>query len=266
MTTDRDVEGMLADWLEEEAAPIPDHLLAKIVDTPSRHAQLGASGSLGGALGRSLLAVAAAAVLLLAVVTGPTLLDRLSALVGSLLRPEPMTWDAALDFRTLTEARNPSPDRHGNADVWSYLHGADGDHDPDDYLKLVDHRAIGPKNWYDRGYVNLFVGAAPGEDRLTMHPWGGAEDIRAAILAWRSPIAGEVTVTGTVEVDATCGDGVIFSLDRGPDGLERIPVAFGSREFSVTTPIRIGESLYFHVEPGTDATCDTTWLTLRIEG
>jgi hypothetical protein len=267
MRSDADLERELEDWLGAEAAPMPEHRLRAVVDEFPRHTQVGRRTGLARSWGASLAAAAAAAVLLVVVVAGPGVWDRVGTLIGSGGQRTPPVWRAAEEFiRSAPNRRNPSPDSYGNAQVWGYLHSTDGDHEPAEYVAYPDFSGVGAKNWNDAGYVNLFVGRAPGEDRLTMHPWGGGDDIRSSIVAWTSPIAGSVTASGSVEVAGDCGDGTTFTIDRRHTTLESFSLPTGSRTFSVMTDVAIGDTLYFIVEPGADSNCDTTWLTLTISG
>jgi hypothetical protein len=265
MRSDVELERELEDWLEAEAAPIPEHRLRAVVDEFPRHAQLGRRTGLALWWSASLATAATAALLLIMIVAGPEVWDRIGSLIGSGGQPTPLVWRAAEEFiRSAPDRRNPSPDSYGNANVWSYLHSTDGDHEPAEYVAYPEFSGLGAKNWHDVDYVNLFVGRAPGEARLTMHPWGGGDDIRSSIVAWTSPIAGSITVDGMVEVAAECGDGTIFTIDRGRAGLESLSLRNGSRTFSISTDVAIGDTLYFIVEPGADSNCDTTWLRVKI--
>ena len=266
MKNDVDFERDLELWLEESASPMPDRLAESIATVPERYGQL-AGGVRPIWLRRSSIAAALAASALLVAVVGPILVERTQNFFGSVSSPPPTyTWDAFLNFREWPNQLNPSPDAYGNTHVWSYLRSRDSGHDPDGYVPLADFEPDGARNWYDADYENLFVGYAQGADRLTLHPWGGGPgDVRAAIVAWRSPVDGVVTAQGDVEVDASCGDGTILSVDHGSTTLETVDVQRGLTAFEVTANVRVGDSLYFRVDPGADSNCDTTWLRLRIE-
>ena len=265
MKPDADLERGLADWLEVTAQPMPDSLAESIAEVPAHHSRVGARERPPW-VSRTLLASALAALVVIAAV-GPAAVERARSLFsGGPTVPPTFTWDATINFREAPIQLNPSPDAYGNPSVWSYLRSRNATHDPDEYVPLADFEPTGEKNWYDAAYTNLFVGWASGDDRLTLHPWGGLGDVRAIIVAWRSPIDGEVSVRGDVEADATCGDGTILSIDHGATTLASLGVESAVQSFTMTAEVRAGESLYFRVDPGTNSNCDTTWLRLVIEG
>jgi hypothetical protein len=86
------------------------------------------------------------------------------------------------------------------------------------------------------------------------------------IVAWRDPFGGPITVSGLVEVDAACGDGIDVSVDQGGRTIEQFSLSSGTRPIDLVIVMRRGETLYVRVEPGSsgNADCDTTWLTLTI--
>jgi hypothetical protein len=263
---DADLERDLANWLEETAQPMADMLAESIAAVPARHGQAGAR-TRPAWLSRALLASALTATAVVVAIVGPAVVDRTRSLLGGPPAGQPtFSWDAMINFREAPNQLNPSPDAYGNPNVWSYLRSRNATHDPDEYVPLADFEPAGENNWSDAAYTNLFVGWARGDDRLTLHPWGGLDDVRAVIVAWRSPIDGEVSVRGDVEADATCGDGTILSIDQGATTLATLSVGSAVQSFAVTAEVRAGESLYFRVDPGSNSNCDTTWLRVVIEG
>jgi hypothetical protein len=177
-----------------------------------------------------------------------------------------MHWDAMLQFRENPIQLNPAPDAYGHAVVFSYLRSSGPAHDPAEYVPLPEFEAEAIQSWYDPEFGNLLVGWAPGDDMLTMHPYGGGSDIRAAIVAWRSPVKASLSVTGSLEVDATCGDGIVFSIEHGTRVFETFPLPSGSRTFEHDVEVfYAGEVLYFIVEPGADSRCDTTRFNVTID-
>jgi hypothetical protein len=182
------------------------------------------------------------------------------------LAHQPLTWDPAFDFRRWPDQANPTPDRYGNQAVWSYMQSAGFDHDPSQYMLLPDFAGpdVGREDWYNDEYGNLIVGYAG--DAMLMHAWGGRvqSDIRSSILAWRSPVGGRITVTGSATVEAPCGDGVIFWIDRHADSLESAALEGGRHDFDLEITVSPGTTLYFGVDPGFDSNCDSTYLQLTI--
>jgi hypothetical protein len=177
-----------------------------------------------------------------------------------------MHWDAMLQFRENPIQLNPAPDGYGNAVVFTYLRSSGPTHDPAQYVPLPEYEAEGFQSWHDPEFGGLLVGSAPGDDLLTMHPYGGGVDSRAAIVAWRNPVEASLIVSGRVEVDATCGDGIIFSVEHGSEVFETFMLPSGTRMFeNLVDVFHTGEVLYFIVEPGADSRCDTTRFNVTID-
>jgi hypothetical protein len=276
MRSDDEIERLLEDWLGDEARPIPHDVLESALEAVSRTRQEGPR-RIGPVWLRSrpMGLLAAAAVLILVVLAGGLTVD----LVGSLGPSEsasagtPQTWDPSADFGLVSPRQNPGPDRYGNPAVWSFLRTPGAEHDPSTYFLLPDFADPPPtfagETWYDSDYVNLLIGRRAGDDAINMHPWSDGAIRKDAILGWTSPIAGQVTVEGTVAraqhscpVDA--GD-IIFSIERGTVSLEQTVLGFAQNaKFSLTTSVSIGESLYFIVDADADASCDLTELRLTI--
>jgi hypothetical protein len=187
--------------------------------------------------------------------------------------PGTLVWDPVADFRPSPGQVNPNPDSYGRDGVWSYLASADFDHDPDRY-SLLPHYSIldgGRQQWDSPEFVNLLVAHLSGDRKLLLHAYGGnGSGARSAILGWRSPISGHVTVQGTVEVtDTSCAaieGGIVFWIDYGAHTLERFVIPPGGRQsLSIDAIVEADTYLYFITDPGYDSNCDTTILTLSIQ-
>jgi hypothetical protein len=182
---------------------------------------------------------------------------------------ETFTWDPWVDFLLAPNQANPGPDRYGNPDVWNYLAGPSLDHDPAGYLPMPDYVVDSPtyEKWtypHDRYHLIAHVRSP---DELQMHTGEGW----LSILGWRSPMDGAVTVEGTVRLRGDgCEDvatGIIFSVDLESRILYRVVMNEpGQATLSVPADVRVGESLYFVLDPGQDTNCDTTVLSLLIAG
>lgn len=271
MTSDADIERALEDWLEEEAKPMPAHVLESVIADAPRRAQLARAGqfSLGSGRQRFLIASAAAAMMVLLVIVGSTAVERIGSLVGSVPERDANErhWDPFADFLAAPNEANPNPDAYGNVGVWSFMETAGTVPDPSRYRLLPAHQVVdsSAEQWYDPRLLNLLVGRAGAERAMLLHPFGGEDDIRGAVLAWHSPIADAVSVTGHVRVEASCGDGVVLTIDRNADQLDSITLPAGGRDFTVTVEVAEGDSLYFVVEPRADSLCDSTYLQLTID-
>jgi hypothetical protein len=268
MRSDEEIERLLEDWLTDEAQPMPHDILESSLESVARTAQTGTRHSAVDWLRRTPMGiVAAVVVLILVVAAGGLALDR----IGSWLPTEsasagqPQIWDPAADFRSAPNQVNPGPDSYGNPDVWSYMSSL-GTQDPGSYRLLP---AFTDGNWNDPRFIFLQVWKDRGG--LALHPWEAEASVRYAILGWKSPIAGEVTIRGTVAlVDTACehlGSGVTFSVEREsqPMFVSDIPPG-GIDDVEVTATVARGESIYFIVAPGIDSNCDWTLLKLTITG
>lgn len=264
---EREVERELEDWLEEEASPLPEPVMTSILEGVARHSQLGRSRALDFTRPgwRTFGVAMTAGLAVLAVVAGPAFVRDLAALIGSrssVGQPaqEAMHWDAMRQFREL----NPAPDGYGHTNVFTWLYATGQDRDPARYVPLSDFQ-VAENRWSEPTIPDLYIGGIV-EDSLRMHPGGGGSDSQAAIVAWRAPVEAPLVIAGRIEVDASCGDGIIFSVEHGSETLERFVLRQGSQAFSI--PVETfgqGEVLYFIVEPGADSACDSTWLTATID-
>jgi hypothetical protein len=207
--------------------------------------------------------------------------------------PEPNEpWDVTEAFAEHPE-QNPLPDQFGHPAVWSWMYGeADT---PSTYL-LMEHRFLpaniakqcsGTEGFYERNKgPTLFTlpaviynagptverghtGCAPSAEYPTktffMHP--DNKSSLAAVVRWKSPITGTVTVSGSVQPTDTSLEGIDWQLDQGstiligPTGqADNSLTSFGPMTVSVTA----GESLYFDVGREGDGFFDTTAVTLDI--
>ena len=279
--SDRDIEGLLEDWLEDDARPMPQHVLESSLEAVARSNQTSAHGSLAGrwwSQKRLALALAGTAVLLV-VVAGSTILGSLGGLFGPIpgFAPddspaEMLVWNPATEFQMPPDQKNPSPDGYGNPGVWSYLRSLTDSDDPTSYLLLPNFQSA-PPHWYERDLVNLIVGydARPGV--ITLHGWsdGIRDHNHDAILGWRSPVAGTIHLRGAVwSPTPSCGepaDGPTFTIQLDRSLVASYPLGLGgSKDLDLTVEVEAGQSLYFSNDPGLDARCDNIFLRLTIIG
>ena len=85
---------------------------------------------------------------------------------------------------------------------------------------------------------------------LYMAPSFGGEGSPASIIAWKSPITGSVTVSGSLQLIDPNEQGITWELDQGAttitgptDDLTNSTVSFGPTVLSVSA----GQSLYLEV-------------------
>jgi hypothetical protein len=268
--TDADIERDLAALLDEDARPMPQHVLEAALEGIARRGQVRPrSGWIPRLAVRDSVAlgVVAAAAIIVTVFVGPNLLPQLQGWLTELgAGGARMQWDAGLQFREL----NPAPDAYGHRIVFSYLRSDGVGHDPQTYVPLgaYEERPEG-SYWYDPAFGDpstdgLSVGSEWGA--MTLRPGGGGRDAYAAIVAWRAPVTAPIGIHGRVEVDASCGDGITFTIERDSEVVHVIGLSKGAGPFEVLLErVNSGEVLYFIVDPGDDSRCDTTRLDLTLE-
>jgi TolB protein len=186
--------------------------------------------------------------------------------------PAKRSWDADADFFLAPNNRNPSPDAWGET-TWSYLYSDNFAHDPATYHLLPKYEITDPnrQSWVLPGFVNLVVAAVVSPQMLVLHPWGGRVQGygRNAVLGWRSPVDGRVTVTGTIRLpslnECAVGSGALWSIDKGATVLQSgaLP-AGGSASLNVPVDVSRGENIYFVWDTGWDGNCDSGLLELTV--
>jgi hypothetical protein len=277
MRSDEEIERLLENWLEDEAQPMPRDVLENALESVARSSQDGRRPT-GPAWLRSrpMGLLAAAAVLILLVVAGRLAVDRIGSLppTGSASPGEPQVWDPAADWRSAPNQMNPSADSYGNAGVWSYMRSPSATHDPRGYSLLPEYHVVdqNSQDWFEGAFVNLLVGRAKAQGIISMHPWtasAGVADRLNAILAWRSPYAGVVTITGEISARGEAcpdpADGFLFFVDHGPQTLKTVSLVIGeSATLDLRATVAPGESLYFILDGKANASCDASMLRVRI--
>jgi hypothetical protein len=191
----------------------------------------------------------------------------------------------AADFRIAPNQANPSPDQMGHPAVWSYLFSPTGQQNPADY-KLLPHfdtdkfQVPGLESWWgqNRSNVDDLLPAmginATGHDvspfnvhwptgAVLVHPW----DRQPVVIGWRSPVPGNVFVTGAVALaqHPNCGTGIAWALDLGATTLRHGAVQHRQQaNWSLRVHLSRGESLYLVVAPRIGFVCDSTLVDLTI--
>jgi hypothetical protein len=188
------------------------------------------------------------------------------------------TWNVNTDFGK-HPTLNPAPDKYHDAGVWSWLHGSlntPGSYALNTYSSPTAQQAGCGSHvkkqyaWIDSGGDPSFIygkktipvgedNCAPRDtltkDVLYMSPYwsGDPGGSPAAIIEWKSPITGSVTVSGSltgVDPDET---GITYELDQGTTPLigpstegGDSTASFGPLSVSVTA----GQSLYLEMGDG----------------
>lgn len=195
-------------------------------------------------------------------------------------------WDVAADFRAAPNQANPSPGRFGNQAVWSYLFSPTGQQNPAAYHLLrgfdTDKFEVpGLESWWGQNIStsadDLLPAAginATGHLVTTMnihwpagavlvHPWNG----QPVIIGWRSPVPGNVFVTGAVTLaqHPNCGTGIAWALDLGARTLRHGAITQRQRQaWALRVHLKQGNSLYLVIAPRAGFACDSTLVSLTI--
>lgn len=126
---------------------------------------------------------------------------------------------------------------------------------------------VGVNFTYVTQFPNLTLGDPFGipARSVWMHPG----EVGLGIIAWKSPITGSVNVAGFFsDLDPNCGNGIIWSVDRGGQKLATGTIANGGplQTFSLTgVSVFAGQVLYFVVDPNSgDYFCDSTGVDVTI--
>jgi hypothetical protein len=126
---------------------------------------------------------------------------------------------------------------------------------------------VGVNFTYVTQFPNLTLGDPFGipARSVWMHP--GV--VGLGIIGWKSPITGSVNLAGFFsDLDPICGNGIIWSVDKGNSTLPRGTIANGGapQTFSLTgVSVFAGEVLYFTVDPNSgDYQCDSTGVDVTI--
>jgi hypothetical protein len=196
------------------------------------------------------------------------------------------TWDVRADFRVFPNQENPSPDQMNNPGVWSYLYSPSGQLNPGAYKLLpgfsTDKFAIpGLESWsgdnvstsqYDL-LPTVGINATGHEvspsnvhwpaDDVLVHPWWN----QPVVIGWRSPVHGDVTVSGIVSLaqQPNCGDGVDWALYLDETVLAHGTIAqLEDNTWFLPVHVSPGHSLYLTVSSRTTIYCDSTLVDLNI--
>ena len=202
-------------------------------------------------------------------------------------------WNLASDFRWSPNQENPNRDSCGNLNVWHFMQSTELNRDPQTYslLPYFTTRSSGVQGlekWTGSDFT--YDPAPDGLPEFVMNTTGVTQDIgyemppdvinahpgiqQLAIVGWRSPISGSVSITGFVnDLNASCGNGILWAIDKGTTNLAEGSILNGeSQEFRNGTggdslaavPINEGDFIYFVIDPNYEHVCDSTELSISI--
>ena len=201
------------------------------------------------------------------------------------------TWNLATDFRVSPNQENPNRDLCNNLGVWSFMESASLTRDPATYTLLPIFTANGVQGGGSMPGVNFWQGTY-------LDPWGSYPFLgfnasgttyglwlpnipnlhpaptRMAIVGWRSPLNGYVSVTGGLnDTDPGGGDGIQWYFERNSTNLASGSfLNGGSQTFANgtggaglnTVAVNTGDMLYLIVHPKANIANDTTAVNLSI--
>ncbi len=204
------------------------------------------------------------------------------------------SWNLTSDFRVSPNQENPNRDQCNNMDVWKFMQSTNLTRTPSGYTLLPNFTASGINgtpipglNYWQGTYTDSWgvypfigynaTGAAQGSgstawlpDTVRLHP----APSRMAIIGWRSPINGYISIGGSLnDADPLCGDGIQWYVDRNSINLANGVIANGSSQtFSNGTggsllnsvSVSVGDMIYLIVHPKSNISCDSTAVDLVI--
>lgn len=203
-------------------------------------------------------------------------------------------WNLIQDFRITPNEENPNRDSCGNNGVWHFLQSTSTVRNPETYYPMtIFFNGLGVVPG-----VYAWVGDTPTGNTVnqplvginttsqTQSPGGGGVNwlpntIAAhpgpnnlAIVGWRSPITGTVSIAGGVsDRDITCGS-IGWYIDKGSTSLAYNPSIGngGAQNFAdgingaqlSNVSVNVGDMIYFIIDPAGAFECDTTQLDIVI--
>jgi hypothetical protein len=194
-----------------------------------------------------------------------------------------MSWNLSRDVGA---TGNQISFNQGAEGVWYFMRGHTTDHNPQLYrfirrfnapavLATGNPAPAGFSQWEEPGgppgiLFNFTDGPVRPEGfdvpprTVDMHP--GPDML--VIVAWKSPVNGNVRIRGSFsDLDANCGNGILWSIDRDEETLLSHDLANGAAQrFDLKNVwVRTSDVLYFIVDPKDfDYVCDSTALDLTI--
>lgn len=227
----------------------------------------------------------------------PAILNRAGAEVPN---PDPcMSWNLVNDFRLSPNQENPGRDSCGRAGVWSYMVSANAQHNPATYTSLNEFIP----DAYDISGLQQWQGTIVGtsnKDKLpslginktgtTQSPQVGMKGIvwpsnvfrihpwypNMAVIGWKSPISGQIQITGGVEgIDRAnpCSDGILWYIDKGSSTIAHGSIGYlGKQDFNEGTggsllsrvEIMKDQQIFFLFHANTNPSCDSVKLDITI--
>ncbi len=192
-------------------------------------------------------------------------------------------WDFAAEYLATGNGSDPAAtDACGNR-VWQFKDSVDRTYTPSNYVALSSFYTewrpclpgTGLKLWFNGSVPHVSVNssgidqACDPEKPITwnagaaiVHPAPGS----AAVVAWQSPVKGEVVVTYTVaDIDTWGGDGIDWFVQTPAAQSSGVLDSGQSTIWQDTVKVERGQIIYFGVGPNGDYFYDTTAVSILID-
>lgn len=205
------------------------------------------------------------------------------------------SWNLAFDFRVYPSQENPNRDSCGNRFVWYFMESSTLERASNNYETLenfvADAFGIPGYQQWSGGCVwpnspNIFfpsIGINTNEETKTIytaiHPSKSisvhpCSTESLAIIGWKSPINGVVSISGFVnDLDANGGDGILWFIDKRTQPLAEGAFTDGGQQafLDVTgsdnlknITVTKNDFIYFIVHPNTSDFYDTTQIDIQL--
>jgi len=195
--------------------------------------------------------------------------------------------------RDILTTSNQISFNQGANDVWYFMESSSLVHNPATYQLLPKYSASCPGSgnldglacWWDTfdptnpnaalPHVGINFNSHDVDDpgrgiwpshTMLLHPY----NTRLGIIAWRSPEALKVNITGVINslyATLPCGDGVSWSIEQGTNVLASGDTSQASSQaaFSIKKlDVKGGEAIYFIADPKATDLCDSTEVSFTI--
>ena len=191
----------------------------------------------------------------------------------------PRVWNLASDFRLSPNQANPNPDQHGNTDTWSFRESATLTRNPAQYTLLPNFGGLcSGQAWLSADTLPFIARSSggpnacgwPAQTTMVAHP----SSTQLAVVAWKSPFTGTVSIGGSVtDWDSGGGDGISWFVDRGTDSLASGQIANGGQQNLAagtggatldSVAVQVGQVIYLAIDPRTNDLNDTTAFSFTI--
>jgi hypothetical protein len=201
--------------------------------------------------------------------------------------PDPCPrWNVAADFQVFPHQENPNRDSCSHNEVWYFMGSSSLDHNPSTYYLLPEFSVdksgvVGLIEWRDPSGLPWFAFNATGATQRGGGEWpvkmaaAHPNPSNMSVLGWRSPIQGQIRITGMVsDLDPGCGNGIKWFLEKGQTSLaagyfinagrQDLKDGLGSESLA-SVAVNEGDFIYLLIDANGDNICDATFVDFTIE-